>query len=157
MESRKMALMNLFAGQQRRCRHREQTRGHIGRGKRWDDQRIALKHIHQGICCVTQGTQTWCSVTTQRGRKGWEVGRRFRRKRTYTCLWLIHVDVRQKPSQYCTVIILQLKIEQNLKQENILSHSIACLFVHFLCFAKAFKFDQVFYFCLCFCFLGRLI
>ena len=37
MESRKMALMNLFAGQQRRCRHREQTCEHIGRGRRWDD------------------------------------------------------------------------------------------------------------------------
>ena len=28
MESRKMVLMNLFAGQQWRCRYREQTYGH---------------------------------------------------------------------------------------------------------------------------------
>ena len=28
MESRKMALMNLFTGQQWRCRHREETHGH---------------------------------------------------------------------------------------------------------------------------------
>ena len=32
MESRKMVLMNLFAGQQWRNRHREQTYGHSGRG-----------------------------------------------------------------------------------------------------------------------------
>ena len=32
MESRKMALMNLFAGQQWRNRYREQTYGHGGRG-----------------------------------------------------------------------------------------------------------------------------
>ena len=28
---------------------------------------------------------------------------------THVCLWLIHVDVWQKPSYCCTVIILQLK------------------------------------------------
>ena len=28
---------------------------------------------------------------------------------TYVYLWLTHVDVWQKPSQYCKVIILQLK------------------------------------------------
>ena len=32
MESRKMALKNLFTGQQRRNRHREQTYGHGERG-----------------------------------------------------------------------------------------------------------------------------
>ena len=29
---------------------------------------------------------------------------------THVHPWLIHVDVRQKPSRYCKVIILQLKI-----------------------------------------------
>ena len=29
---------------------------------------------------------------------------------THVYLWLIHVDVWQKPSQYCKVIILRLKI-----------------------------------------------
>ena len=28
---------------------------------------------------------------------------------TRVCLWLIHTDVRQKPSHYCKAIILQLK------------------------------------------------
>ena len=30
---------------------------------------------------------------------------------TYVYLWLIHVDVWQKPTQYCRAIILQLKIK----------------------------------------------
>ena len=29
------------------------------------------------------------------------VGRRFKRERTYVCLWLIHVDVWQKPIECC--------------------------------------------------------
>ena len=44
--------------------------------------------------------------------KGWGaegVGRGFRSEGTHVCLWPIHVDVWQKPSQYCKVIILQLK------------------------------------------------
>ena len=39
MESRKMVLMNLSAGQQWRCRHRKQTAEHM-RGRRgWDELR----------------------------------------------------------------------------------------------------------------------
>ena len=44
---------------------------------------------------------------------GWNVGGRFKREETYVYLWLIHVDIWQKPTRYCKVIILQLKI--NLK------------------------------------------
>ena len=41
---------------------------------------------------------------------GGEGGERvFRREGTHVYLWLIHVDVWQKLSQYCKVIILQLK------------------------------------------------
>ena len=42
---------------------------------------------------------------------GWDGegdGRRFKRKGTYVYLWLIHVDVWQKPTQFCKSIILQL-------------------------------------------------
>jgi len=46
---------------------------------------------------------------------GREVGRRLKRERTYVYLWLIHVDVRQKPTQYCKAIIFQLKI--NLEKQ----------------------------------------
>ena len=54
MESRKIVLMNLFAGQQWRCRHREQTYGHgrVGRKERvgltervaWKQPRHSLTH-----------------------------------------------------------------------------------------------------------------
>ena len=47
-----------------------------------------------------------CSVTTQRGRKGKEVGGGFKREGTYVHLMLIQGDVWQKPSQYRKVIIL---------------------------------------------------
>ena len=40
---------------------------------------------------------------------GWEVGGRFKREGTYTYLWPIHVNIWQKPSQYCKAILLQLK------------------------------------------------
>ena len=41
---------------------------------------------------------------------------------TYVYLWLIHVDVWQKPTQYCKAIILQLKIifkKENKKRDSI--------------------------------------
>ena len=39
MGSRKMVLMILRAGQQRRHRHKEQTFGYCGKRRRWDDLR----------------------------------------------------------------------------------------------------------------------
>ena len=51
----------------------------------------------------------------------WEVGGRLRREETCLYLWLMHVDVWQKPVQYCKAIILQLKI--NSKKEDILLRS----------------------------------
>ena len=44
--------------------------------------------------------------------KGWNGeggGRGCRMEGTNECLWPVHVDIWQKPSQYCKVIILQLK------------------------------------------------
>ena len=41
----------------------------------------------------------------------WEVGEWFKREGTYVFLWLIHVDVWQRPVQYCKAVILQLKME----------------------------------------------
>ena len=46
---------------------------------------------------------------------GWEVGRRVKREGTYENLWLIHVDILQKPTQYHKAIILQLKINNFFK------------------------------------------
>ena len=38
--NRRMVLMILFAGQQMRCRHKEQTYDHSEGGRRWDDLRV---------------------------------------------------------------------------------------------------------------------
>ena len=59
---------------------------------------------------MKQGTQSQGSRTTQRDRVGREVEGVFWMRRTHVYLWLIHVDVWQKPPQYCKVIILQLKL-----------------------------------------------
>ena len=40
---------------------------------------------------------------------GRQMGSGFRREGTYASLWLTHVDVWQKSTQYCKAIILQLK------------------------------------------------
>ena len=50
------------------------------------------------------------SVTTERGGMEKEVEGRLKREGTNVSLWLIHVDVWQKSTQYCKAIILQLKI-----------------------------------------------
>ena len=39
------------------------------------------------------------------------MGGKFKRNGTYVYLWLIHVDIWQKPTHYCKAIILQLKIK----------------------------------------------
>ena len=48
---------------------------------------------------------------------GWEVGQRFGSGGTYVYLWLIHVDIWQKPTQYCKTIILQLKTNKFFKRD----------------------------------------
>ena len=45
------------------------------------------------ICCMMQGAQIWCTVTTWRSGMGWEVRGRFKREGTYKYLWLNHVDI----------------------------------------------------------------
>ena len=47
---------------------------------------------------------------------GLAVGGRLTREGTYVNLWLIHVDIWQKSTQYCKAIILQLKIKTFLKR-----------------------------------------
>ena len=44
------------------------------------------------------------------GGMGRKVGGRFKRDRTYVCLWLICVGIWQKLTRYCKVIIFQLKM-----------------------------------------------
>ena len=61
--------------------------------------------------CLKQGTQSRRSATTQRGGVVRQVkGVVQDEGDTYHMYpWLIHVDVWQETSQYCELIILQLK------------------------------------------------
>ena len=49
---------------------------------------------------------------------GREMGRWFKREGAYEYLWLIHVDIWQKPTKFCKAIILQLKINKFKKTQN---------------------------------------
>ena len=53
---------------------------------------------------------------------GREVGKRFKKEGRYVYLWLIHADILQKPSKFCKLIILQLKIK--FKNNILLYHKI---------------------------------
>ena len=66
---------------------------------------------------MKQSTQSWCSGTTQRDRVGREVGGVFRMGGHNAHLWLTHVDVWQKPPQYCNYPPIKLIYKVKLKKE----------------------------------------
>ena len=68
-----------------------------------------VKQIANGNLSYDSENSNWGSVTTQKGGMGWELGRGFKGEGTYVYLWLIHVNVWQKQTQYCEVTILQFK------------------------------------------------
>ena len=80
-----------------------------------------VKQVASGNLLYDTGSSHWCSVTTQRDGMAWEVGKRFRMEGTYVYLSMIHINIWQKPTQYCKAIILQLKIDQFSKKVH-LSH-----------------------------------
>ena len=47
-----MVLMNLFAGHHLRCGHREQTCGHDGGRRGWDEGREWHESIHTTMCKI---------------------------------------------------------------------------------------------------------
>ena len=76
-------------------------------------KRIALKHVYYHMW-NRSSVQVQCMKRhskpghwdNQRDGMGREVGRGFRMGRTHIYPWLIHIDVWQKPPQYCKVISL---------------------------------------------------
>ena len=99
----KEVLMNLFSGKQLRCRYREQTCRHNEGRRGWDKlmesmetyTKLYFKQIASGNFLCDTGSSIQCFVTTL---EGWEIGGGFRREGTYVYLWLIQVDVWQKPT-----------------------------------------------------------
>ena len=76
------------------------------------------KLIASGKLLYNTGSSTQCSMTTYRSGTGWGVRRMFRREGTYAHLWLIHIVVRQKPTQHRKAIILQLKVKKKKKTKE---------------------------------------
>ena len=110
MWNRKMGLMILSAGRQRQCRHEERTDGHSGEGRGCDDLRAVLKHTLPCVKRTASGNlQSDARNPARLGWTGEKVGQRFKREDVYVALWLIHVDLWQKP-RYCKVIFLQSKV-----------------------------------------------
>ena len=61
---------------------------------------------------------------------GREMGQRFKGEGTYIYLWLIHVVIWQKPSQFCKAIILQLKQKNKyIKKFSVLKIEIEKLYL----------------------------
>ena len=58
---------------------------------------------------MRQGAQGWCTGMTQRDGMGRDVGSGWG---THVHPWLIHVNVWQKPLQYCKVISLQFSSDE---------------------------------------------
>ena len=68
---------------------------------------VWLRELNPGLC-----------NDKTRGGMGADTGRRFEREGTYVYLWLIHVDVWQKPTKFCKAIILQLIKNLKLRKET---------------------------------------
>ena len=92
MESRNTVLLNSFAGQQGRHRHREQTYGHskgVGReGGKYEESNMEtyiLPYVNSiafgNLFCDSEDSNQG-SATTYRGGMGREVGRMFKREGT---------------------------------------------------------------------------
>ena len=96
-----MVLKNLFAGQQRRNRHREQTYGHGESGGEGEMHRKSNMETYITLCKIDSqgnllngsGNSNRGSVSTWSGGMGREMGGRFKREGIYVYLRLIHVEV----------------------------------------------------------------
>ena len=80
--------------------------GHSVGGRGWVNAESSMgthTHVTQiatGSLLHHTASATQCSVTTERGGMGWEMGGSFKTGETYVYLRLLHVDEQQKPVQY---------------------------------------------------------
>ena len=72
-----------------------------------------IKRVASGNFLYDSGSSD-DSVVLCEDLEGWEAGGRLKSEGTYVYLWLIQVDIWQKPTQYCEAIVLQLKISRFL-------------------------------------------
>ena len=114
MEFRKMVMITLYAKQKKRHRCIEQTFGLCGRRRGWDVLREQHWNKYQWwnrspaqVGCMRQVLGAG-ALGRPRGigwRVRWEGGSGWG---IHVYPWLIHVNVWQKPPQYCKVISFQL-------------------------------------------------
>ena len=116
-------------------RHKEQTFGHSGRRRRWDDLREEHWNIYIAICKIDSQWEfdVWCrepkaGALWQPEGMSWEGRWRgaFRREGTCVCLWPVPVNVWQRPSQCYVVIILITKINKLLTKINVVGSHRNC-------------------------------
>ena len=89
---------NIFTYFQWRCRHKEQTCGHIAERRGWDELREQHWNIYITMSKVDSQWEfaVWCrELKSGDNLEGWEVGGKFKREGKYVYLWLIHVDLWQ--------------------------------------------------------------
>ena len=105
MESRKMALMDLFSGQQWRSRHREQTYRHGERGGEGEMCGKSNMETYITMCNTDSQREFAVWLRTQQGfcinLEGWEGvgdGREVQREGIYVYLWLIRLRFDRKQS-----------------------------------------------------------
>ena len=107
-------MITLYAKQKKRHRCTEQTFGLCGRRRGWDVSENSIetcilsrvKQITSPGWIHDTSARAWCTGKTQRDRVEREVGGGIGMGNT--CKSMIHVNVWQKPLQYCKVISLQL-------------------------------------------------
>ena len=125
MEFRKMVTMTLYARQQKWHRLKRTDFWTLWEkaGVGWFE-RIALKPVYYcmwnrwpvQVRCMKQGTQGRCTGTTRGMGWGgrWEGGSGWG---THVRPWLIHVNMWQKPLQYCKVMSILLKLNKLIKKK----------------------------------------
>ena len=127
MEFKKMVTVTLYAGKEKRHRCIEQTFGLCGRRRGWMIWENSIEtYILSSMRQITSlgwmyetSAQGWCTGMTQKDGMGRKVEGGFSMG-THVNPWLIHVNVWQKPLQYCKVISLQLiKINEKYRAETL--------------------------------------
>ena len=117
--------MNLFAGQEQRHRHREQTCGHSGRWEGWDELGDQDWHVYTTMCKTDSQREPAVqhrelSLVLCDDLDGWDGGggeREVQREGIYVYIQLIRFIVQQKLTQHCkaaTVTTTPLKKKAEL-------------------------------------------
>ena len=125
MEFRKMVMITLYGKQKKRHRYIKTDFWTLGEGESGMLQENSIEScILSRVKWITSpgwlhetSVHTWCTGKTQRDRVESEVGAGSGCG-IHVYPWLIHVNVWQKPLQYCKVISFQLikKIKQEKKR-----------------------------------------